>query len=341
LIDEVAISKYELSEHSGIIFLPTYWFAGAWQQLYGWNNTFQLWICLALTIVIPLLSIWLVIKYFAPSFNRKLSMITGDTGEISTTGKRVRKNPSSAYSTVLAKLFTKSGIERMSFLFTWKMMLRSRNFKMKVYPTIGYMFVIIVLMLMKNKTISLNDIAAQTKQGILYTLIMIYLSNLILIAALGQMTMYEKYKAAWVFFATPVDKPGKIISGSIKAAIAQFFFPLITVILILLITLAGPIIIPNIIFGIANELLITAVAAYINVSKLPFSSPQQNNSGSGLRVFVVMILGFVLAFVHYLLYPITIVVAILTVLSLTAAWYILGSINNLSWAKVYSSYSDE
>jgi hypothetical protein len=323
------------------MFLPTYWFAGAWQQLYTWNGSLQLWACLALTIIVPLFSIWIVIKYFAPSFNRKLSLITSDAGEIGLEDNRMRKNSSSAYSTLLSKLFTKGGAERMSFLFTWRMMLRSRNFKMKVYPTIGYMFVIMILMLINNKTISFNDIATQTKQGIYYTLIVIYLSNIILIAALGQITTYEKYKAAWIFFTTPVDKPGRIISGAVKAAVAQFFFPLVTIIIVVLIALAGPVVIPNIVFGIANELLITSIAAYINVNKLPFSSIQQTNAGSMIRVFATMIVGFLLAFVHYLLYPITIVVSILAVLSLTAAWYIFGSINNLSWGKVKSSYSDE
>ncbi len=63
LIDTAALSQYELSEHANIIFLPTYWFAGAWQQLYSWNSTLQLWIYLVLTIFVPLLSIWIVIKY--------------------------------------------------------------------------------------------------------------------------------------------------------------------------------------------------------------------------------------------------------------------------------------
>jgi ABC-2 type transport system permease protein len=342
LIDTTSLSQYELSERSWIVFLPSYWFAGAWQQLYIWNNTFKLWMCLALTIVVPLSSIWIVIKYFAPSFNQKLSMITGSTGEASTSIKNKRKSASFFYSTTLSKLFTKKGVERMSFLFTWKMMLRSRGFKMKVYPTIGYLVVITVAMLlMGNKTLSFSDIVSQTKQGILYTLIVIYFSNLILITALGQITMHEKYKAAWIFFTTPVARPGKLVSGAVKAATAQFYFPIATVIFVLITLLAGPAVIPNLLFGIANELLITAISSYIGASKLPFSSPQQNESGTTVRVFAVMILGVGLAFIHYLLYHILIVVSILAVLSFVAAWYIFDAASTLSWEKIYSKYIED
>jgi hypothetical protein len=53
----------------------------------------------------------------------------------------------------------------------------------------------------------------------------IYFSNILLIAALGQITMYEKVQAAWIFFTTPLNNPRKIITGSsVKAAIAQFSF---------------------------------------------------------------------------------------------------------------------
>jgi hypothetical protein len=340
LIDQVALSQYELSDRPAIMFLPTYWFAGAWQQLFAWNGTFKLWTCLALTMVVPFLSIWVVIKYFAPSFNRKLSMITAD-GHVPATSKSPIKNPASGYSNLLSKLFTKPGIERTSFLFTWKMMLRSRNFKMKVYPSIGYIVVILFIMLIENKNVSFYDITSQTSKGIMHTLMLIYFSNLLLMAALGQISMYEKYKAAWPFFTTPINTPGYIISGSVKAAIAQFFFPFAVVIFVFLTSLAGPMVIPNVLLGIANELLITAVAAYIGISKLPFSSPQQNASGNTLRLFFLMILSVLVAIAHYFVYQILIVVSIFALLSFTATWLVLDAVRRLPWSKVYQSYSED
>ncbi len=343
LINTTALNKYEISNFKGIMFLPTFWFGGAWQQLYSWDGDLRAWFCLALTIIIPLLSIWIVIKYFAPSFNQKLSMITGSTGEVSTANKKRRDNKSSAYSKFLSRLFTKSGAERNAFLFSWKMMIRSRSFKMKVYPAIGYMIVIVIVFMIRGNSLSFTDIIQQTDTGIITSLIIIYFSNLLLLSAITQITVYEKYKAAWIFFTTPIDKPGAIISGSIKAAVAQFFFPVAFGIAIFLISLAGVSIIPNLLFGMANELVIISISAYLNFDKLPFSSPQQPNASGGrtLRVFGVMILGLVIAIAHRMVYHITIVVIILTVLSLAAAWLVLNSMQNKTWLKVYSTYSDE
>lgn len=342
LINTTALSKYEISNYKGIMFLPTFWFGSAWQQLYSWDGGLRSWFCLALTIIVPLLSIWIVIKYFAPSFNQKLSMITGSTGEVSTTDKK-KKDSTSGYSKFLSRLFTKAGAERNAFLFSWKMMIRSRSFKMKVYPAIGYMIVIVIVFMIRGNSLSFADIIQQTDTGIISSLIIIYFSNLLLLSAITQITVYEKYKAAWIFFTTPIDKPGAIISGSIKAAIAQFFFPVALGIAIFLISLAGVSIIPNLLFGMANELVIISISAYLSLDKLPFSSPQESNATGGrtVRVFGVMILGLVIAIVHRLVYHITIVVIILTVLSLAAAWLLLNSMQNKTWLKIYSTYSDE
>ena len=205
MIDSTALQSYDISNRNGIMALPTYWFAGAWQQLYAWDNTLKLWLCLLLTLVVPVASMWLVVKFFAPSFARKLSMITGSTGEAEASAKQVTKKSSSGYSEMLAKLVTKPGAERMGFIFSWKLMLRSRDFKMKVYPAIGYIIVLFGILLLKGKRISFDDIAHQTKQGIILSLIVIYFSSITISAALNQMTMHEKFKAAWIFFTTPVE----------------------------------------------------------------------------------------------------------------------------------------
>ncbi len=334
-------AAYDISHAKLVMLLPTYWFAGAWQQIYSPVNSVQLWACLVLAFAMPLLSLWVVIKYFAPSFNQKLAMISAGTTE-GVPGNKVvvREMKTSSYSIFLAKLFTKPGAERSGFLFTWRMMLRSRTFKMKVYPAMGYMVVIVVLMFF-NKGITINDISEQTSSGRVVTLFVIYFSNLLLVSALGQITMHDKFKAAWIFFTTPVDVPGKIVSGAVKASIAQFFFPVALVIIIVLVSVAGIGILPNAVFGMSNAVLITSISAYFSANKLPFSSPPNLKESRGmLRVFTTMIPGAALAFLHYSLYNITPVIIILTFMSAGAAWMIFDAIKKYSWQKVQSTYED-
>lgn len=331
---------YNISRHKTAILLPSYWFAAPVQQVYNAVGTWQLWLASVLAFAVPLASIWVVVKYFAPSFNQKLALISAGTSEKAVSNVVKKEKAISPYSVWLAKLLTKKGAERTGFLFTWKMMLRSRDFKMKVYPSIGYMAVILVIMFF-NKGISLADIQEQTSKGRVVMLSVIYFSNLLLIAGLGQVTVYEKFKAAWVFFTTPIDAPGKIVSGAVKASIAQFFLPLAAVTTILLVSLAGISVLPNVLFGICNELLITSFSAYLTTNKLPFSSPPNIKESKGMmRVFSVMIVGGILAVLHYMLYNITLVIIILTFMSGGAAWLMFDAIKKYSWEKIRSRYEE-
>lgn len=333
-------AHYDISHGKAIIFLPSYWFAAAMQQVYSIINSPQVWLGAVLSIAAPVCSLWIVIKYFAPSFNQKLALISAGTGEGGNTGVKKEK-ANAVYSRWLAGVLTKPGSERTGFLFTWKMMLRSRDFKMKVYPSIGYMLVIIVLMFINIHGLSVSDFRQQTTLGKKAVLIVLYFSNMLLITGLGQVTTHDKFKAAWIFFTTPVDTPGKIVTGAVKASIAQFFLPVASVIIITLVSLGGPALLPNILFGICNQLLITSLYAYLSVNKLPFSSaPNIKESGGILRVFGVMIIGGLLAIMHYLLFNITVVILILTIMSAIAAWLIFGSIKNFSWQKLKNTYAD-
>jgi len=338
MVDRFA--NYDLSHSNTIIFLPSYWFAAAMQQAYSVINSPQVWLGAVLSIAVPIISLWIVIKYFAPSFNQKLALISAGASEGgSATVKKEKIH--SGYSRWLAGWLTQKGPERTGFLFTWKMMLRSRDFKMKVYPSIGYMLVIIVIMLINMKGLSVSDFRLQTPVGKRAMLVFIYFSNLLLIAGLGQVTSHDKFKAAWIFFTTPVDVPGKIVSGAVKASIAQFFLPVALTTTIVLVSVGGPALLPNILFGISNELLITSLAAYLSVNKLPFSSaPNIKETGGFVRVLGVMMFSGLLAIVHYMLYNITAVILILAAMSAVAAWLIFGSVKKFSWEKVKSRYAD-
>ncbi len=344
LMNNIKLAHYDISASKAWYFVPSYWFATGWQQLYHFTASIQLSVFLALSFIIPIASLWVVIKYFAPAFNQKLSLITGSTGEASPTNNKAdaKKTKASSYSEWLANIFTKRGAERMGFLFTWKMMLRSREFKMKVYPAIGYMIVIIVLMNLNMKNASFGDVAAQNSQGKTAVLLILYFSNLIIISALAQVTLSEKFKAAWVFFVSPVKTPGNLISGAVKACIAQFYFPVAASTLVVLTALGGIWVVPNVLFGMANCLLITAVSAYITANKLPFSSPPTNKAGSGgfMRVISVMVIGTTVGAMQYFLYDITPVIIILTLLSGGAAWFVFDGISNFTWKKVFSRYED-
>ncbi len=337
---------FNITKYQWIKLLPTYWFANAWNSLYTLSFNSTSIVCILLAVFTPIISLWIVIKYFAPSFNQKLTLITSGNSETNqpelTKENVARRN----YSEWWAKMITKSGTERMGFLFTWKMMMRSRDFKMKVYPGIGYMIVIIFMMLFREKKVSLSEmsaaIASQTSSGRIFILLIIYFSSLMILTALGGIVMSDKYKAAWIYFITPISKPGEIIAGSIKAVTVMFFFPLATVALLASTGFIGFSVIPNMILAISNQLFIITIMSMSSVKYLPFSTTiYKPNFLSVIKNFLMMIIGGSVGVIHFFIYPHTWLILVLIPISLAATYFLFGTIGKYSWTKIISEYRED
>ncbi len=339
LVDKSVLSNFSVSDLSWSWALPPYWFAGAWEYLHTGNFISPMVVYFIVSLLLPVASIWVVIKYFAPAFNQKLSMISGSeegAAPVKTGGKKTLST-TSVYITTIAGWITTKGAERMSFLHTWKITGRSRDFKMKVYPSIGYMLVYVVLMFLNKKGLNLQEIQDQNSiGGKIIVISLLYFSSFILMVAIGRLIYSDKYKAAWIYYVTPIRVPGSLLSGSLKAAMVKFCFPIMTVISILAIIIIGPAIIPNLLLGIFNQVLIITFIAYLTLRVLPFSMQESNSvkGGSFIRGMFSMIIPFLLAIMHFFVYDYIIVVCILCVLAGIATWLMMDALNNKSWEKL-------
>ncbi len=339
MIDRANLEGYSITGNKWAWSAPPYWFATAWQGLSKFDFEAANIAAIALSIVFPLASIYVVIKYFAPSFNQKLSLINSSNAEqesVPVKGKRMGST-TPAYVKMMAEWFSKKGAERMAFLFCWKMTSRSKDFKLKVYPAIGYMIVILVLPFFTKRNFNLDRIKDADAAPFIF-IGFIYFSSFLVMQAIAQMSYSEKFKAAWIYFITPVKAPGQIISGALKAAMAKFYIPIVILVSTAAIILAGPELLPNLLLGLFNEVLICSLITYITVKELPFSMQQSNNakSGSFIKGLFMLIIPAMVALLHFLIYKFTPVVYIFIVLSAVATWLTLGSINNIGWNKILS-----
>ncbi|MFW1424727.1 hypothetical protein ACEWAS_22675, partial [Vibrio parahaemolyticus] len=89
--------------------------------------------------------------------------------------------------------------------------------------------------------------------------------------ALTQLSFSEKYKASWIYYTTPIRMPGELISGSVKAAICKFYLPVGLIIASAGIFFIGPGIIPNLLLGISNQILLSFMISFISLRGFPFS----------------------------------------------------------------------
>ncbi|MEP6645719.1 MAG: hypothetical protein ABJC12_01410 [Saprospiraceae bacterium] len=339
IMDRFGISEFNISHSAYAWIIPSYWFAGAWKFFYSFSGEPAFIVCTLISIFLPFFSIWLVVKYFAPTFQRKLSLLNTSSGSDNKPAVAKNKNGHTSLQIIsrLAWLFTSRGVERASFLFCWKLMTRSREFKMKVYPQFGYMIVLIALLFFRQKSNNFfSDVSNYHASDIFQILTTIYLCSIVFIGAIYQIPYSDSFRANWVYFSPPIDKPGKIISGAIKSGLLQFCVPMILAVLIIVLILKGPDLIPNLLFGFSNVILICVLFARIVAKKLPFSmSPQNAIDGSTSSRRILMFLTIpIFGVPHYFVFHYPVIEGILTVISLGASIFLLNSIKNLSWSSV-------
>jgi hypothetical protein len=341
MLGKAEMGHFEIPHNQWLILAPPYWFACAFNWLFTFHASAIEMLAAFIAIVFPVASIYIVVKYLAPSFNQKLSMISGSEGAPSIIRKKIAENGSQSFAEQLASLVTTSPVERTGFLFAWKMMARSREFKVKVYPGIGYILVIIVMMFFTNnkKGISLHDLRSENSQSVYLIIFSIYISSLLVLTAVTQMAYSDKFKAAWIFFITPVAAPGEIISGSIKAMLFQFYIVVVFILLIIGAILGGPSIIPNIFLGICNQLVIIYTIITIGYKELPFAKTASaaQRSGQFIRSIFMMLISFVIGALHYFIFKNTIAIVITFIVSALLLYFLTGNIKKTSWQKLNTS----
>jgi len=215
---------------------------------------------------------------------------------------------------------------------------RSKDFKLKVYPSVGYLLVYLFIMMMNRKGYSLEDLKGRDGKTML--IIIIYSISLLLLTALGQMSYSEKFKASWIYFIAPLQSPGKVITGALKSAIIKFYMPAAIVLFAAGALLIGPAFIPNIILGVCNQFLIATIISYLGYRDLPFSlhQDQKVKSGSFIRSIFIMLTIGIIGFGHFLVYNIPVVVFILAIMSVIGTWLMLGAISKTEWKVVRAAY---
>ncbi len=340
LMSKAAIANYDIETARWKWLAPSYWFAESWQFINSFIFTIPLVTSFLLSMLLPVVSMWIVIRYFAPSFNRKLSMISGsgDSAERAAvqSGDKQNRSTTSGMVVKFSEWFTQKGPERMSFLHTWKMTGRSRDFKMKVYPSFGYLVVYIVIMFLNSKKISFDMIRDQTGGGKFVFIGILYFSGFMLMMAVNQVIYSDKYKAAWIYYVTPIKTPGTLLSGAVKSIMTKFYLPIVVLLSAIAIVIIGPKVIPNLILGMCNQLLIISCVGYISMRDLPFSTMQlmSGKSGSFIRALFSLTIPMLLAVLHYLVYSYTLVILLLIVLSAIACWLALDAIRSKTWKNI-------
>jgi hypothetical protein len=241
-----------------------------------------------LGLFVPVVSVVVVIRFLAPGFNRSIARmeIVGPSKDKGQAERGERWNLTSFFS----RLLTFNTAEKVAFQLSWRLSSRDRKFKLKTYPTFGYMLIIaFVLTLIDEGTILQN--LQRLPSGQKY-IIFLYIGCVLIPIVVLQQRFSDQYEAAWIYHTLPFAKPGDIQKGSLKAMIFKYGLPVFTLLAILVFLIWGPAVIDDIVFAFMNMLVSSLILAFIGRGDLPFSrryggAAERQRGLSGFLMFLV------------------------------------------------------
>ncbi|MCB0697613.1 MAG: hypothetical protein KDC07_09630, partial [Chitinophagaceae bacterium] len=366
MMNTEAIEHMRIETYDWAKFLPTYWIAASWTWIEPTAHILPgtKWLSI-LAILFPVTSLWVTVRWLAPHFTRSLVSSDNDISPVKKSNKVAKQQGKQGLKHQLMHLLNKTETSKAGFIIAWIQTNRSRTFRMRVYPTFAYVPVYFFYILNSSK--SLGDIWRELPQHNTFV-ILLYLSFFVISQALTYVTMSDQYKAAWIYYAAPVERPGEIILGAFKAIWVKFFLPFMLAIGLFVVVIWGPATIPDILLATINITLFSAAIIRINHRMLPFSKKEQvKDSGiKGIfRVLGTILFIGVLGLTHGAVVGIgnhagkgklfdlsgMLSPSMLTILSFSLKivflilssiflWLILDSIKNTSWASIKKEDAD-
>ncbi|WP_078551821.1 hypothetical protein [Bacillus alkalicellulosilyticus] len=268
--------------------VPPVWYGGLFELLLGgvWSPYMIGFSVLAL--VVPFVAFFIYVKLM-PTFERSLQKLS-DHGS-----KKQQKE--GVYSRFMGFLSCRNKQELAFFRFATLMMKNERQFKLKVYPSLGFSLVIPFLFIITElQRSTIEEIASSQMYLNIYFIMLVIPAVVIMIKYSG------KYKGAWIYKAMPIESSSFIYSGTLKALLTMLFLPLFCLISAGFIWIFSWSILPHLLTVFVAAWLYAAICfKLVNKSELPFSkSFDLAQQSDGIIIIILWVPIAVLVGGHFL-----------------------------------------
>lgn len=320
---------FEIHWYSYLI--PPVWMAMLLEGVYTFNFDAMHITMTGLAIFVPVALFWLMNKYLAPSFSRKLAALNTDGARVVTPAAGKKKDQ---LAVALSGFFCKLSVERGAFEFTWKMAARDKSFKLQFYPGMAYIaFFIFVIVF--NGGRNFEEQWAVLSSTAKY-LPLIYIPLLSVSGGIIISTFNENFQASWIYYSAPVADPGEIIAGSLKALFVKFFFPVYALLFAFCLYIWGAPVIDDFVFGFFSNAACFFAFALFSQYYLPFSRQPNTKQQTGrlLNVFLQLFIIGALIGLHYLIKNYTVVMYLITGMVIAGCWLLVRTLRRVSWRKI-------
>lgn len=299
ILESAMVQHIDFSTTYWLWFTPSAWI-GALQEL-GVGNFSILAITLsAVGLTAPIIALWLVASKFSSGFNVMLSGLSAEDKEQE---QKAIVEEHTSFSDKLAKICTRSSLENAGFKLVWTLTNRTREFKIKVYPSMAYVPVYFFFMFFVRNKGQRAASLTERWQVILdqHTYLFIFYFSLFTLLTVFQfITQSEKYKAAWIYFVAPIQQPGLLMSGVLKAAFVKFYIPFMLAFMGLGLVFIGLPVLNDILLSTAVGGVAAILICLFTVTGYPFSQPLKKTEGRFIVNLLLVGLISAVGFGHYL-----------------------------------------
>lgn len=337
LIRTIVESQVTIEQLKFLWLFPSTWIA-SFQSLVLGNFTPLNIVLSVLGLAVPFLGIYAYTRLFSEGFNAKIAALASadavPTETLSVALQNSTKLP--LYKKIAARVCS-TPLEEAGFSIVWLISSKTREFKQQLYPSLAYLPIyFIFLFLRTGEDLSLNEKLNKMAESGLY-IIMFYLSLLTILTVFHLITQSNKYKAAWIYYVSPISRPGQLMSGVLKACLIKYVLPFNILFICICIPLFG--------LSAINDLLLSAAVGGIEsilimlflVKNYPFSKASQSNSKALVNLFILGFLGL-LGYLHQVIFRHELLIWGLTAAGWTLFFIMLKYLKKEDWKSL--AYDD-
>jgi ABC-2 type transport system permease protein len=239
------------------VFFPPMWFGSLFEWVLNGENSTLIILFSVMALLFPFAALGIYIKIL-PTFEKNLQKLNSHGGK-----RRKKPNP---IGKSLMKLMCYSREERAFYQFAHYMMKNEREFKLKVYPGLGFAIVLPFIFVFNHLMMSSFEDLSSSK-----VYLSIYASLIVIPTVVMQLGYSGKYKGSWIYKVAPVERHTPIHKGTLKAFLAKLFIPLYFVMAVCFLVLFGMKLLPGLIVVLVSAFIYTVVCYKLLSDGLPFS----------------------------------------------------------------------
>lgn len=285
----------QISLHWWNFLLPSSWFAAPFTIFFD-NEHDLYYLLLSLTgVIVPVAALILYVKVAAPAFERNLQKLTSSGSNTKVNKGRLMRG--------ISNLICYNRDEKVFFIFTCGMLKNERKLKLRLFPnlTLGVIMPFVMMISFASRSGSFSKSLGDIASGQYY--LYLYISLLLFSSLVPMLAMSESFRGAWIYRALPIESPGPVLKGALKAFIYRYIMPFYLLTCVIFAALCGIRILPDLLLIFINLMILMLAMFKFSKKELPFYKdfPTTQSAGNiGLFFLSIIVTGGLFA-AHYML----------------------------------------